>query len=252
MRLTQNPRGGYAFAAGIAPYSAGVVALPGHALVRGHFAEPLPLADGFARMAEQLAAAGRPRHALCAVELRIPAPLSFDGFAALNAGYRDILASWDLLLDGDNPIARTNVTPAVAAPSQPSVLAFTYSVPADNAPSPTFVVAGAGDLSDQARLHPDAIVAPGDTSPAGLIRKTQTVMQVMADRLHALGADWSQAQTVNIYSVHPPAAYFREVVLPQLGSAARRGVHWYYSRPPIAGLEYEMDVRAVWRDEWLP
>ena len=252
MRLVQNPRGGYAFAVGIAPYSAGVVALPGHAIVRAQCSDLLPLADGFARIDAYLRAAGRPRQALCALELRIPTPLSFDGFAALNTGYREVLAAWDLLLDGDNPIARTNVAPALAAPQAASVFAFSYTVPIADAPVPTFVVAGAGDLSDQAQLHADAIVAPGDVSPAGLILKAQTVMQVMSARLHALGADWPQVQVVDLYTTHAPTGYFQQVVLPQLGPAVRRGVHWYYSRPPIAGLEYEMDLRTVWRNELLP
>ena len=251
MRFVQNPRSGYAYAAGIAPYSAGVVALPGHAIVRAQLVEPLPIAAGFDRVAAHLAAIGRPRHALCSLELRIPQPLAFAGFAALNAGYRDTLAAWDLLIDGDNPIARTNVSPAAAAPSEPSLFAFSYTLPTDAAPAPPFVVAGAGDLSDQAWLHPDAIVARGDVSPAGLAAKVTTVMQVMSDRLHGLGVDWSQVQTVDIYSVHPPTGYFQQVVLPQLGPVARRGVHWYYSRPPIAELEYEMDLRTVWREELL-
>ena len=252
MRLIQNPRGGYAFAAGIAPYSAGVVALPGYAIVRAQFADLLPLTDGFARVDAQLRAVGRPRQALCALELRIPTPLSFAGFATLNAGYREVLAAWDLLLDGENPIARTNVSPVLAAPSEPALFAFSYTVPAADAPSPTFLVAGAGDLRDQAQLDDDAIVAPGDVSPAGLVRKAQTVMEVMTERLHALGVDWPQAQIIDLYTPHPPTDYFQTAVLPRLGPAVRRGVHWYYSRPPIAGLEYEMDIRTVWRNELLP
>ena len=163
-----------------------------------------------------------------------------------------MLASWDLLIDGENPIARTNVSPAMAAPEEPSIFAFSYTVPAADAPSPTFIVAGAGDLRDQALLQPDAIVAPGDVSAAGLTRKAQTVMQVMSDRLQALGVDWPQVQMVDIYTAHPPTDHVQQAVLSQLGPAVRRGVHWYYSRPPIAGLAYEMDIRTVWRDELLP
>jgi hypothetical protein len=251
MRFVPNPRGGYAYAAGIAPYSAGVVALPGYALVRGQFAEPAPLAVGFDRIDAHLRGVGRPRQALCALELRIPAPLTFQGFAEFNTGYRGVLAAWDLLIDGDNPIARTNVAPALAAPGEPSIFAFSYTLPTSDAPVPTFVVAGAGDLSDQARLEPSAIVARGDVSPAGLATKVTAVVQVMSDRLHDLGVDWPLVQTVNLYTVHPPADYFARLVLPRLGSTAYRGVHWYYSRPPIAELEYEMDLRAVWRDEML-
>jgi hypothetical protein len=33
-----------------------------------------------------------------------------------------------------------------------------------------------------------------------------------------------------------------------MGPAAVHGVHWYLSRPPIEGLEYEMDMRGVRRE----
>ena len=32
------------------------------------------------------------------------------------------------------------------------------------------------------------------------------------------------------------------------GPAAIHGVHWYPSRPPIQGLDYEMDMRGVARE----
>ena len=32
------------------------------------------------------------------------------------------------------------------------------------------------------------------------------------------------------------------------GAAAIHGVHWYPSRPPIRGLDYEMDMRGVARE----
>jgi hypothetical protein len=33
-------------------------------------------------------------------------------------------------------------------------------------------------------------------------------------------------------------------VLPRLGSAKQRGVHWIHARPPIEGLRFEMDTRG--------
>lgn len=251
MQRVDHPIGGYSFATGIAPYSAGVIAQPGHAIIRNQFASLLPVAAAFDAIDAILGAAGRPRQSLCAMELRIPAPLSFEGFIAFNATYRDILASWEILVGNHNPVARTNVAPANHAPAEPSVYAFSYTVPVANATS-SFVVAGAGDLSDQGDLSPNAIVAPGDVSPAGMARKAATVMEVMTERLHAIGRDWDHVSTVNLYTVETPAAYFGEVVFPGLGASALHGVHWVYSRPPIAGLDFEMDLRHVWRDERLP
>lgn len=250
MQVIDHPTGGYRFLTGIAPYSAGVCAVPGFAIVRRQFAQPLSLAAGFDALASHLDAMGRPRSALCAMELRIPAPLSFEGFAALNQGYQTTLMDWGLLVDGRNPIARTNVAPAVAAPAQPLLYAFSYTVPAPHAPA-SLIIAGAGDLVDQADLRPQAIVRPGETSPDALRTKAAVVLQVMSDRLAGLGATWRQVTAVNIYTPHSLTPLLDSVLLPQLGDAALHGVHWYYSRPPIIGLEFEMDLRRVWQDGLL-
>jgi len=248
MQRIEHPVGIYSFASGIAPYSAGVIAQPGYALVRAQFPGLLPISAAFDAIDRRLTSIGRPRQALCAVELRIPAPLTFDGFIAFNHGYRNMLAEWDILVGDHNPVARTNVAPATVPPAEPSVYAFTYTIPAAGAPV-SFVVAGAGDLRDQADLSPSAIVAPGDTSPTGMYQKAATVMSVMTDRLNALGVGWNAVTTVNLYTVEPPTGYFDDVLLPQLGATLLHGVHWVYSRPPIAGLDFEMDLRHVWRDE---
>lgn len=250
MHLIDHPTGGYRFLTGIAPYSAAVGAAAGFAIVRRQLAQPLPLAAGFDAIARHLDAAARPRAALCAMELRIPAPLSFDGFAALNRAYQATLAEWGLLVDGRNPIARTNVAPVVAAPAEPSLYAFCYTQPVAGAPA-SFVVAGAGDLADQADLRLEAIVRPGETSKGALLAKAEVVMQVMTDRLVGLGAAWAQVTAVNVYTPHSLAPLVEGAILPKLGGAALHGVHWYYSRPPIAGLEFEMDLRRVWQDGLL-
>ncbi|HXF61811.1 MAG TPA: hypothetical protein VNK95_09340 [Caldilineaceae bacterium] len=251
MELLDNTPGGYRFLTGIAPYSAGVVALPGFVIERRQLMNPLPYRAGFDAIARHLSALGRPKAALCAVELRIPAPLPFDGFASLNAGYRAILEDWGLLLGDRNPIARTNVAPAVAPPGEAVLYGFSYTTPVSRPSDPTFVVAGAGDLRDQADLRPEAIVRPGETGPDALRDKVETVLAVMDERLAGLGAAWAGVTAVNIYTVQPLSLFFESTLLPKVGSAAHHGVHWYYSRPPIAGLEYEMDLRRVAVDALL-
>src|SRR3712207_8925357 len=68
--------GGFRFAPGVYQYSPGVAAEPGFRIERARFAEPVPLAEGFARIAAALDAAGRPRAAFCACELRSPEPFT--------------------------------------------------------------------------------------------------------------------------------------------------------------------------------
>ena len=38
------------------------------------------------------------------------------------------------------------------------------------------------------------------------------------------------------------------MTIPGLPAAARLGVRWYYSRPPVKDIEFEMDLRGVVRD----
>src|ERR1700712_2468487 len=207
MPLIDNPRGGYRFLTGIAPYSSGVLAAPGYEIVRVTLRAPLPYQAGFELIDRYLAEHGRPRAALCAVELRLPEPLSFAGFASFNADYQRLLADWDLLLDGRNPIARTNVAPQVAAPSQPALYAFSFSMPnaAPDLPA-TFVVAGAGELPEGV-LSAEAIVRGGEVSAEAIEAKAAFVMGLMRGRLEGLGATWADVTAVDLYTLHSPEPF---------------------------------------------
>lgn len=245
MRLIDNPHGGYRFLTGIAPYSSGVVAAPGYQIVRATLQAPLPYRQGFALIERYLAGLGRPRAALCAVELRAPRPWSFAGFADFNAGYQRLLAEWDVLLDGHNPIARTNVAPTLAAPSEPALYAFSYSLPSSepNAPA-SFVVAGAGELPEGA-LSAEAIVRAGETSAEAIAAKAAFVIELMRGRVAGLGVSLIDVTAIDLYTMHSPAPFLEHTILEPLGLAAIHGAHWYPSRPPIEGLEFEMDLRGV-------
>src|SRR5579863_2042770 len=123
MRI-ENPKGNYSFIKGISPYSAGVAAARGFEIEHARLQPARPLRDGFAAVDRHLKALGRPRQALCAMELRSPRPFTFQGFADFNAGYVDVLKSWQILLDGLNPVARTNVAPEVGPPAEALLYGF--------------------------------------------------------------------------------------------------------------------------------
>ena len=42
--------------------------------------------------------------------------------------------------------------------------------------------------------------------------------------------------------------FLADTVLAPAGAAAIHGVRWFPSRPPVIGLEYEMDLRGVARE----
>jgi hypothetical protein len=244
--LRDHPRGDYRYMPGISAFSCGSVAKPGHEIVHATLAAPVPWRDGFARIERHLGEIKRPRTALCGIELRSPAPFTFDGFGKFNEGYRALLAEWDILVGEDNPIPRTNVCPVVGAPAEPSLFAFSYTQPVLTA-APTFIVAGAGELRDRAQ-GPEGIVRHGDTSPAGMREKARFVMGTMQERLRTLGGDFRRVTAIDIYTAEPIHALVLDEVLGPAGPAAIHGVHWYPSRPPIQGLDYEMDMRGVARE----
>jgi hypothetical protein len=253
MHLLDYPRGNYRFLTGIAPYSAGIVAQPGYEVVRTTLHQPLPYREGFALIDRHLAALGRPSQALCAIELRLPQPLSFQGFIDFNVGYRACLAEREILIGEHNPVARTNVAPAVAPPAEPSLYAFSYTVPTAHTTAwPTFIVAGAGDLRDQAILAREAVVRPGETSPDALRAKAACVMQVMQARLTGLGLTWAEVTAVDIYTVYDLHSFLLGEILAPIDTAAIHGVHWVYSHPPIADLAFEMDLRGLRTELRLP
>ena len=244
--LRDHPTGDYRYMPGISAFSCGTVARAGHEIVHVTLAAPVPWRAGFARIERHLGEVERPRTALCGIELRSPAPFTFDGFAGFNEGYRKLLGEWGILVGEDNPIPRTNVAPIAAAPAEPSLYAFAYTRPGVT-PEPTFIVAGAGELRDRAQ-GPEGIVRHGDTSPDGMREKARFVMATMQERLRTLGGDWSRVTAIDIYTAEPIHAVVLEEVLRPAGRAAIHGVHWYPSRPPIQGLDYEMDLRGVARE----
>ena len=243
MSLTDHPEGNYRFLPGIAPYSCGVVSAPGFEIVHATFQRPLPYRAGFDRIAEHLATTGRPKAALCGIELRSPAPFSFDGFAAFNGEYAAILKQWGLFVNGVNPVARTNVAPVVSPPVEPVLYAFSYTRPSPGEPA-TFVVAGAGELPEGV-LAAEGIIARGDTSPRGIATKAEFVMGLMESRLRGLGAEWSLVNAIDVYTFHSLDAVLPNLVLKRAAGAAIHGVRWHYSRPPITEIEFEMDLRGT-------
>jgi hypothetical protein len=240
--LLPNARGSYSFIRGISPYSGGVIATPGFSIEHVRLSRPAPWRDGFERIDAHLREAGRPRAALCAIALRSPAPFTFGGFQEFNAGYVEVLKSWDLMVDGLNPVARTNVAPEVDPPGEPSLYSFAFTVPSDGSQR-SFVVAGGGELPEGSRTH-EEIIRRGDTSPGALAEKTRFVLGLMQGRLQTLGVTWDDVSVTNIYTVHDLNALLAPEILPRMGAASWHGIVWHYTRPPIVDIEYEMDLRG--------
>ena len=244
--LVINEAGGYDFLEGIEPYSCGVVAREGFEVVHLTLDKLLPWRDGFARMEEYLKDAGLGREALCGVELRSPKAFSMEGFSEFNKGYRKLLEDWGLMVEGQNPVARTNVAPFDHAPDEVSLFAFSHTVPNVEIGRPTFVVAGGGEV--RGSLCTQNIVRLGEIDAVAMAEKATCVMDIMENRLMGLGVGWNQVTATDVYTVHPLRDIVEGVLLPRMGTAALKGMTWHYSRPPIVDIEFEMDLRGVARE----
>jgi hypothetical protein len=245
----ERPEAGYRFIPAVFQYSGGVAALPGWRLERARFANPVPLAEGFGRIAAQLGTLGLPLTAFCACELRSPAPFTEDGFRVFNEAYAKVLGEWGLLGGGHNPVARSNVCPEIAPPATPSFHAFSYAVP-DAAAAPSFIVAGSGESVEGKGSYRDNTVAFRDLTPAGIRTKAAYVLGEMERRMAALGAGWAVTTGVQVYTVHDIHPFLGDDIVRR--GAARHGVTWQHCWPPVVDLEYEMDCRGLSVERVLP
>lgn len=234
--------GGYRFVQGVFQYSAGVAAMPGYRIVRVQFRRPVPLDDGFGRIEQIIRAAGRPLTAFCASELRSPAPFTEGGFVAFNKVYVGTLERWKIFDGATNPVARSNVCPAIDPPGEPSFHAFAYTEAVANA-EPSFVVAGSGEAPEGRGNYRDHIVRLGDISPGGLLEKARFVLGEMERRMAELSFGWKDTTATQLYTIHDVHPFLADEIVRR--GAARSGLTWHYNRPPVVNLEYEMDCRGV-------
>jgi hypothetical protein len=242
-------RNGYRFIPGPFQYSAGVAALPGFSIRRARFAKPVPLDDGFQRIEAFLRAESLPLTAFCACELRSPAPFTDQGFIDFNRLYVGTLQGWGVV-DGDtNPVARSNVCPELDKPSTPSFHAFSFAVPVADAPY-SFVIAGSGESQEGTGPYRDKTIRYGETSADAMAEKMRYVMGQMEKRMALVDADWSMVTATQVYCVHDIYPTLAPDIVAK--GAASHGIDWHFCRPPVIGLEYEMDCRAVFDERVLP
>ena len=236
--------GGYRYIRGPFQFSGGVAAEPGFAIERVRFAERPSIVDGFAAIEAHLTAIGRPFTSFCACELRSPAPFTEQGFIDFNRVYVGTLERWGIFKDEENPVARSNVCPEIAPPPEPSFEAFSYTVPvSDGDAASSFVIAGAAEVDDQGGgSMAERVVRYCETSPAAMQEKACRVMDIMEIRLSALGVDWSAVSSTQLYTVHDIHSYMADEIIARGGAPA--GITWYYARPPVEGLDFEMDLRG--------
>ena len=91
--------------------------------------------------------------------------------------------------------------------------------------------------------YSERIVRYGEHSTDALREKVRYVVAEMEARLTALGFGWQDALSTQAYTVHDigplmAAEFVRRGITPG-------GLSWHFCRPPVEGLDYEMDVRGA-------
>lgn len=242
------PAGGYRYIPGVFQYSCGVQALDGYRIERTTFQRPVPLAEGFAFIERFLVGEGLPLTAFAACELRSPAPFTDAGFIAFNRHYCGTLEQWGVMRDDKNPVARSNVCPEQHKPGEPSFYAFCFARPGAG-PKGTFAISGSGEAEDGHASYRERTVRFGDVSAGAMREKAVYVLGRMEERLAAIGATWADTSAVQVYTVHDLHPFLADEI--DRRCAAAHGLTWHFARPPVVGLEYEMDCRAVAVEHWV-
>jgi hypothetical protein len=239
--------GGYRYSPAVFQYSNGVAALKGYEIERVRLSKPVPLKDGFELIRETLGAAGRPLTALCACELRSPAPFTPQGFLEFNKIYVETLKAWGLYKGGkdDNPVARSNVCPEIDPPKMPSLHAFSFTIESRNG-QPSCVIAGSGEARNEEGPYEKKTVRYGETSSDAMREKTRFVVAEIGRRLSQLGFGWRDVTATQVYTVYDFHAFFADEIVK--AGAARHGVTWHFNHPPVDALAFELDCRAVYRE----
>jgi hypothetical protein len=150
------------------------------------------------------------------------------------------------LFDGKvNPVARSNVCPQIDPPPEPSFHAFSFTVRARDA-APSFVIAGSAEAKEGGASYSERTVRYGETSAEAMREKARYVLGELERRLAAFGLGWSDTTAAQVYTMHDLYPFLADEIVRR--GAAHAGLTWHYARPPVQGLEYEMDCRAVARE----
>jgi hypothetical protein len=240
---------GYRYIPGPFQYSAGVAALPGHRIERLRFLDPIPLEAGFARIEAYLREAGLAPTAFCACELRSPSPFDDEGFRNFNRLYVGTLERWGIVKGDANPVARSNVCPAIDPPSEPSFHAFNIAVPSSDT-TKSFVIAGSGEAREGQGLYASRTVRYRETTPDAMREKAAFVLKEMERRLSAFSLSWADTTASQVYTLHELHHFLADEIVRR--KAARHGLTWHFASPPVVDLEYEMDCRGVYVERVLP
>ena len=73
--------------------------------------------------------------------------------------------------------------------------------------------------------------------------KARYVLGEMERRMAALGFDWGDVTTTQLYTVFDIHSFLADEFVRR--GAVPAGLTWHFARPPVEGLDLEIDVRGL-------
>ena len=107
----------------------------------------------------------------------------------------------------------------------------------------SFVAAGSGEARGGGPSYEGRIIRRGDQSPEAMHKKAWFMLHAMEQRMAALGFAWTDVtatQTYTVFDIYP--LLVNEFIH---RGAISGGLTWHFARPPVQGLDFEMDVRGI-------
>ena len=104
------------------------------------------------------------------------------------------------------------------------------------------MISGVAEVPDNP-TGPQDVIRLGETSAEALLEKLRFVVDAVAARVAALGAQWDDSVAVHLYTGHDLAFPLVRDVLSERGIAPVHGITWHDAAPPLELLELEVDVR---------
>jgi hypothetical protein len=237
--LIDNKAGAYKILPGGAAFCSGIIPHEGYEVVRVLLRPWIPLEQGYAFIESYLKSVGRPVQAFGGIELRVPAPLAMKDWSSFNVPYLEQLRKWGLIFGENSGVCRSNIALTLHPPTITSLCAFTYTAPT-SAKNKTFFLSGQADIDAAGKA-----IAEGDTGPAAMQKRARYTIDTVGATLAKLGVSWRDTTQIAFFHAHEIPGLWGSELLGSLGEALSRGVLVYRARPPIAGLEVELEARAV-------
>jgi hypothetical protein len=209
--------GNYRFLPAGGVFCGGVLPDEGYEVVHAILRPRLPLTQGYAFIESYLKNLGRPVQALCGMELRVPAPMTFDAFRAFNAPYVE-QSSARSTVDGKLAGRCADQRRAGAERSKRSMRARVQLYRRRARESGwTFCI-----FRDRRHrsARRDRRFPTATPSPAGMKKKLEFCIEVIGNRLAELELESGHALSTFISVADMPG--LGSTVLPPWGEAARR------------------------------